>query len=84
MMRLRERVRGCNVETTYQDKIKMNKIKMSEGGSLLIPEFPLGFASAVGRFGRIFRAILYRRIPDTPTNMSRKLHPKSPRHHFAP
>jgi hypothetical protein len=30
------------------------------------PDFPLGIASAAGRFERIFRAILYRPIPDTP------------------
>jgi hypothetical protein len=50
----------------------------------LNPDFPLGIASAIGRFGRIFRAIFYRRIPDTPIKVSRKLHPKSPRHRFAP
>jgi hypothetical protein len=40
---------------------------LDEAAVRATPDFPLGVASAVGRFRRIFRAFLYRRIPDTPT-----------------
>jgi hypothetical protein len=41
----------------------------------LNPYFLSEIASAVRRFGRMYRAFLYRRISDTPTTMPRKLNP---------